>query len=364
MLRSFVPKGALAFLAIATGFGVLPTTAAAQGCEPIRFTTPIDLGGAGQAYQRARQWQLTLAYRRLHSEEFFVGTVEDPSKGPGGQAPTFDIHTFVADIGYSPTDRLQLNLSLPFSTASLSRLGWGQGNSARHGQKATGIGDLSMSGSLWLLNPKRHQGGNASIGLGFKAPTGSHTKSSWFYSATDSVAFPADQTIQPGDGGWGFTFQAHAFQRVMEGLYAYGSGSYLANPRAQTEIVLGPTGPQSTAHWSVPDVYQARLGAAVSVWPSQGLTVSLGGRVDGIPKNDLFGGGDTTTVKRTSRIVYADPGLSLNRGKSSFTLSLPIRLHVNRIKSGLEERTASGPLSQNGGGFARYVLFASYSYRP
>ena len=337
--------------------------AAAQGCEPIRFITPVDLGGEGQAYQRTHQWQLTLAYRRLHSNQFFVGSSEDPTKGPGGAPPEFDIHTFVANVAYSLSDRLTVSVGLPFSTASLNRLGWGAGNPVRHSQRATGIGDVNAMGELWLLNPKSHHNGNVSVGLGFKAPTGSHTKSSWFYSATDSVAFPADQTIQPGDGGWGINVQAQAFQRVFEGFHLYGFGSYLANPRAHTEVFLAPTGPTAAAHWSVPDVYEARLGAAYSVWRDQGLTLSLGGRLSGIPKNDLFGGGDTTAVKRTSQIIYADPGLSLNRGKSSFTLSVPIRLHINRFKSGLEERTASGPLAQNGGGFAKFLFFAGYTYR-
>src|SRR4051812_10567192 len=73
-------------------------SAAAQGCEPIRFSTPVNLGGEGRAYQRAHEWELTLAYRRLASNEFFVGTEEKPALGPGGQAPVFRIHTFVADM--------------------------------------------------------------------------------------------------------------------------------------------------------------------------------------------------------------------------------------------------------------------------
>lgn len=339
-------------------FAVAAEPLSAQGCTPIRFTTPVDLGGQGQAYQRSNQWQATLAYRRLYSNQFFVGTSQDPTKGPGGQPPTHNIHTLVADIGYSPTDRLQLNVSLPFSTASISRLGW-PGTTARHQQRATGIGDVSAMAALWLLDPKSHENGNVSVGLGFKAPTGSHKKSSWFYSASDSVAFPADNTIQPGDGGWGFMLQAQAFQRVREGIYVYGYGAYTANPKDQTEIALAPTGANSLLRWSVPDVYQARLGAAFSVWPDQGLTLSLGGRMDGIPKNDLFGGGDTTAVKRTSQIIYADPGLSLSRGQSNFTLSVPIRLRANRFRSGLEERTGATA----GGGYAKYLIFASYSYR-
>jgi len=71
-MRSFSLKGGFTILAGAAALGLLPSAATAQGCEPIRFTTPIDLGAEGRAYQRAHQWQFTLAYRRLHSNEFLV----------------------------------------------------------------------------------------------------------------------------------------------------------------------------------------------------------------------------------------------------------------------------------------------------
>lgn len=359
-MRSLRLSAVIGMLVGAAGLGFMPTSGAAQGCEPIRFTVPISLGGEGEAYLPSHQWRATLAYRRLHSNQWFVGTSQNTALAPGGESPVFNINTFVADLSYSLSDRIRMGVSLPFSSGSVTRK-WA--DSAHHEQRASGIGDLSVLGEFWLLSPKYHQKGNVSIGLGVKAPTGSHTKSSLFYTATGSVAFPADQTVQPGDGGWGVVLQTQAFQQIREGIFAYGFGSYLANPKGQTEVVFAPTGPASTVHWSVPDVYQARLGAVFSVWPAQGVNLSLGGRMDGIPKRDLLGGGDSTTIKRTSNIIYADPGLSLNRGKSNFTLSVPIRLHVNRMKSGLEERTAAGPLSVNGGGFAKYLVFASYSYR-
>ena len=288
-----------------------------------------------------------------------MGTSDHSDLAPGGEAPVINVHTFVADVSYSLSDRIRVGVSLPFSTGTISRV-WD--DSAHHEQSATGIGDMSATAEVWLLSPLSHQNGNFSVGLGLKAPTGSHTKGSQFYDATGPVPFPADNFIQPGDGGWGVTFQAQAFQRVKEGIFVYGSGSYMASPRAQTEVVLAPTGPAASVHWSVPDVYQARLGAAFSVWPDQGLTLSLGGRMSGIPRRDLFGGGDSTTKKHTSQTIFADPGLSLNRGKSSFTLSVPIRIYANRTKSLLEARS-TGRLAINGGGFAGYLLFASYSYR-
>jgi hypothetical protein len=344
-----------ALLALAAMAGVLlsPRNSAAQGCEPIRFTSPIDLGGEGKPYLPAHEWELSLGYRRLVSNEFFVGTEQNSQAAPGGSSPIFRIHTFVASVGYSISDRFRLRASLPVSSATLTRT-WA--DKAVHQQRATGIGDASLTGDYWLFEPATHRGGNISAGLGVKAPTGSHTVGSKFYTATGAVDFPADQTIQPGDGGWGVLLETQGYRQITERSIAYASGLYMASPKSKSDVQQAPN---SGTYWSVPDVYSARLGGAFSVLPEQGLTLSLGGRVDGIPVHDLIGGGDDSTVKRTSYVLFAEPGLSLTRGKGTFTLSVPYRLKVNRMKSELEQRTNG----VNGGGFAKYLIFAGYSLR-
>jgi len=343
----------VAFLAAAMGPALVASPAMSQGCEPIRFSNPVNLGGEGQAYQRTGEWRLTLAYRRLVSHEWFIGTRESSALAPGGRAPVFRIHTAVADVAYSFNDRLRARASLPVSIGSFSRVG---ADKALHEQKAFGIGDLSVMGESWLFAPRTHRRGNIAVGLGLKAPTGSHKLASQFYTAKGAVDFPADQTIQPSDGGWGVLLQSEAFRQVTERSFAYAFGSYMVSPKAHSDV---PSAPNSGTYWSVPDVYSARLGAAFSVLPDQGLTMSLGGRVDGIPVHDLIGGGDESTIKRTAYVLFADPGVSLTRGKGSFTLSVPYRLRVNRMKSVYEQHTNG----VNGGGFAKYLLFASYSHR-
>ena len=82
----------------------------AQGCEPIRFTTPVNLGSEGKAYQPAREWQLTLAYRNLESEDWYVGSKSSPSRGPFGSPSLFKIHTIVGDVAYSLNDRVHLRM--------------------------------------------------------------------------------------------------------------------------------------------------------------------------------------------------------------------------------------------------------------
>ena len=332
---------ALAFTIIAVGFA--PAGAAGQGCEPIRFTTPVNLGGIGQAYaQSGGQWQLGLSYRHLSSDEFFVGRSQADSMGPGKQAPEFKIHTFVADVGYAFNDQFRLRLAVPFSTAQVVIHAL---NGPSTTQNASGIGDVSLMGEGWVLNPRTHQAGNIGFGLGFKAPTGSHTMK--------SNGTVADQTVQPGDGGWAILLGGQGFHGITERSNAYATGFYMVSPKAESDVKRGGV------PWSVPDVYSARLGASYDVQQDWGLALSLGARFDGIPVHDLVGGGDATTVKRTSQILYADPGLSVGQGKGTFTLSVPVRMWVNREKSELEQATGA----VNGGGFANYLVFVSYAHR-
>ena len=331
----------------------LSSRTSAQGCEPIRFTTPVNLGGEGQAYQPGGEWQLTFAYRRLVSNEWFVGQDENSARAPGGKSPEFRIHTFVADVAYAVSDRYRLRVSVPLSSGSLSRT-WP--DKAVHEQTATGIGDVTMMAEAWTLKPRTHERGNVAVALGVKLPTGSHTISSKFYTAAGGVSFPADQTIQPGDGGWSVLLETRGFRQITERAYGYAFASYMISPKARSDVQWVP---ESGQYWSVPDVYSARVGGAFSVLPDYGLTASLGARIDGIPIHDLLGGGDDDTIKRTAYVVFADPGLSFSRGRSTLTLSVPYRVAVNRQKSLLEQRTGA----LNAGGFAKHLVFAAYTHR-
>ena len=353
MWRDVMSKAGVTLLGMAAVCVIQPRGAAAQGCEPIRFTTPVSLGGQDEAYQPAREWQFTVAYRRLVSSDWFVGTSEKPELAPGGKSPVFRIHTVVADLAYSVSDRHRLKISIPASTGSLTRT-WPDGQV--HEQTAAGIGDVTVMSESWILAPRTHERGNVAIGLGFKAPTGSHTIGSRFYTAAGAVEFPADQTIQPGDGGWAILAHLRGFTEITPRTFGYAFASYMASPKAKSDVEWVP---QSGQFWSVPDVYSARAGAAFSILPEQGLTASLGARIDGIPVRDLLGGGDDDTIKRTAYVIFADPGMSFSSGRSIVTLSVPWRLKVNRQKSLLEQRSSM----LNAGGFAKHLVFASYTHR-
>jgi len=350
--RSQQPRTAAILVAVAALSGSLVERSVAQGCEPIRFMTP-NAGLQNWSLQQAGQWKLALGYRYLYSDQWFVGSTEDSQRAPGGQSPVIRTNTFVADVEYAFSDRLAVHVSVPFSTGTIRRV-YPAYDAELHEQEASGIGDMTVSADLWLMEPSSHQTGNLAFGLGVQLPTGRNEVASSFYTANGPVPFAADQAIQPGGGGWALSLQTRAFLRLFERGFGYLSGAYAFTPEASTNVSWQP----GRELWAVADGYSGRLGLAYSLLPDAGVSVSLGGRIDGTPVRDVLGGGEEA-YRRPGYVVYADPGIALSRGRNYLSLNLPLRLHANRLKNTLEQE--SGQL--NGGGFAKALIFLTYSRR-
>lgn len=346
-LASQRPIHALALMAGTAALGV-PARAAAQGCEPIRFTTPNAV--AAQMSRQAGEWRLTLGYRRLKSDQWFIGSEEASGSGPGGQSPVIKVHTFVADLAYAATDRLTVRLAVPFSVGDFTRV---YPDGAPHDQEANGLGDMTLSGELLLLGPG-NQNRNVAVGLGLTAPTGSNETASQFYTATGPVAFPADQAIQPGGGGWGLTVMTRSYAKLAGPAYGYLSASYTVTPEAESDVYLNPGGPL----WGIADGYSGRLGVSYTVATKAGLVVSMGGRIDGTPVRDLIGGG-SELYRRPGYVVYADPAVGMTLGANDLSLNVPLRLYAKRQRSIYEEQNGG----INGGGFAKSLIFLTWSRR-
>ncbi len=288
---------------------------------PVRFTSP-SLGGHRHSILPAGRFELGLAYRRLSAADWFIRdtlTPSDGSRAPGGQPNIFKINSVDFSVAYGVSERLSLRLTVPTASGTNSRI---HQDGLRHETSGSGIGDINLVGTMWLMDPATHGTGNIAFGLGVKAPTGSHTITGDFGLPSGTVQHTVHPGIQMGDGGWGIILQAQAFRRLAGGLSGYAFVSYQLSPRDTTEVTFTPT---STAPLSVPDVYHARLGLAYAVLPRRGLSASLGLRTDGIPVHDLIGG--SHGFRATARSIFVDPGLSLSIGANDFTLSVPVRIH-------------------------------------
>src|SRR4029434_11165872 len=98
---------------------------------------------------------------------------------------------------------------------------------------------------------------------------------------------------------------------------------------------------------------RCRVSAAVHyiVWPSQGLSISIGGRIDGIPATDLWGESDG--FRRAGYAFYVDPGLNWSFGKNVLSVSVPVAVRRNL------ERTQYS----FSGGFADFLVVAGFSHQ-
>ena len=317
---------------------------------PVRFTTP-SLGGQGElqvADLTAHQWRLAVGYRHLHADQLFVGTDLVPTNKP----LIIDIHSVDVTAAYAVTSRFSLSLTVPFVSGMQSRF---YADSARHAVTALGLGDITVVGSTWLLDP-HNRSGNVALGLGVKAPAGAHgAKDEYFLANGTAIQYAVDQSIEPGDGGWGVIVQLQAYRRAFPHATAYLTGSYLINPRRLSDVAKDPGG---AVYWSVPDVYSGRLGLVYALFPQHGISVSLGARMDGQPVRDLIGGGDMG-FRRPGYSVSLDPSVGFTTGANQFTVSGPIRLSANRKASVLDLQSGK----HGGGDFASGLIFVSYARR-
>jgi len=258
----------------------------AQGCMPIRYTSP-SLGAIDNVYLNDHEWQFGIAYRFLHASDLYTGHRYSPEDAPGGQPILIQVHTVSLNATYAFSRRFSLSLQLPFATGSESTI---HQDGLRHAQRATGIGDASVLGNVWLFSPLEHSRGNVLLTLGVKAPTGIHDgKDSYYVAPGQPLKVIASNSIQDGDGGWGIALQTDIFQRIANRMSFYAAGSYLISPKQHINLpVSGAPGPVAN-FIAVTDEYSAHAGFSYALLPRHGLAASLGGRVDGIPVHDLVG---------------------------------------------------------------------------
>src|SRR3712207_5452010 len=120
---------------------------------------------------------------------------------------------------------------------------------------------MSVGAKIWVLDPGREDRPrqNIAFGFGVKLPTGNE-------GVTDVVngqTVVVDQSIQLGDGGFGFTLSTDMYKRLWR-TTLYGSGIYLFNPRNTNGVRTG-RGRASEAIMSVADQYLARAGVIVPI---------------------------------------------------------------------------------------------------
>ena len=356
IVRTRCAIGVASFAAVLAG----AAQAFAQGCILIRESAPV-IGNMSSTYLRPGEWEVDLSLRGSTADRHYSLDVFQAQRTALGTFVINKQRLAIVNVSHTFTPRISAAFSVPFVSAS-----WSIPSpvSPTPGPRATqhggGVGDVSAIGRVWLLDPASHSGRNVSLGLGFKAPTGKAHDTDTFVDITgaNSAIKAVDQSVQPGDGGWGTQLEIQGFSRLGR-AFAFGSANYLINPRNMNttpSILVGIGRPSATAPLrnqnSVPDQFIVRGGAGVPVW--KGLGASLAVRVEGVPRYDLIGRSDG--FRRPGREVFLEPGISYSRGRSSVQFNLPRALY--RYRAPDPYTGANGDAT-----FPDWVMLGSYSYR-
>jgi hypothetical protein len=343
----------------------------------IRNNAPV-FGANASPYQEPGEWHVSVTARNLVSNDHYNGTVEQHERQERQNYITNRQN--LIDIGISRvlTPRVSVAIGVPFVYSA-----WAfrdpasplPGPRIEEPQWGRGLGDISVSGRYWLFDPGTHLDWNLAAGAGLKMPTGNEAYQDTFVNVQGAVpgilGNPVanfvrredrqyvDQSVQPGDGGWGLMMEAHGFWRVSR-VFLFASGSYLANPRDTNDtpsilatLGIPAVGPrEGLGVNSVPDQYMARVGGTVPV--IKGFSASLAWRMEGLPRYDLLG--DSHGWRRPGTAMFIEPGVSYSSGPHTISLNVPLAYYYNRH---------TNPYTDNPGDatFPRHIFLTSYSFR-
>src|SRR5258706_10314018 len=244
-----------------------PRAALAQGCILIRQSAPV-IGSLSSTYMRPGEWQLDVSFRNSTADRHCSLDVEQVQRQQLGTNVINPQQQTLFNLSHAVNERVSFSVAVPIVVAT-----WGiprpltppGPRATEHGQ---GLGDISAIARYWVFDPSKHSSRNLSVGLGFKAPTGNQNQYDVYNDNTGAnpTSKPIDQSIEPGDGGWGAQLEFQGFARVSR-TFVFGSLNYLLNP---SDINEAPSGRSAGLYQrdfnSVPDQYVARVGVGVPVW--------------------------------------------------------------------------------------------------
>ena len=255
-------------------------------------------------------------------------------------------------VSYAITRRFSTTLSIPFQFATRrsslrdervpSPVDPEDGRVIGHYYtEANGLGDIKLLGTMWLFDPETSPKHNVSVGLGVKFPTGekdARDERLEFDEDTETIVAElrnVDNSIQPGDGAWGIIFDLYGFREVVENVNVFAAATYIAEPETDAGVISGNL-ETSDEIWSTADTYLFRAGFGYTFLPKYGLTLTLGGRMEGTPSEDIFGSSEGR--RRPGFAVSIEPGLVFTKNGWFASFSAPVALYRNREVSVADAR--------------------------
>ncbi|WP_263382601.1 hypothetical protein [Granulicella arctica] len=348
----------LAVIATLASISLAGTQAIAQGCVAAHSTQHTmdelvnPIGGfneSGGGYKGLSIHNLTvdIGYRVFNSNKYFIGDAEI------ARPTTVRNHQNIFDVGveYKFTPRWSFIADVPVYNGTRNQIYAPVGI-----YQVSGLGDLTVGAQAWIFRPPTENGGNVAVSASLKIPTGIDNATGSGVLNGQTIKATADQSMQPGDGGWGLLVATQGYKSIWRRADAYYQAQYLLNPRDTNGVATFRTQPGQGV-MSVTDQYLYRVGISQGVPKARGLTMSLGVRGEGVPVRDLLG--DSNGFRRPGSILSLDPGLIFQAKKMILSVNGPWALHRNRPPSvpELQNGTLNGDAF-----FADYSVIASISH--
>jgi len=338
---------ALIAMALASGRAI------AQGCvaahsnqRPMDQLVKSDAGGSSSGWS-IHNLTVDIGYRVFNSNKYFQGTKEI------ARPNAVENHQNIFDIGvsYRLSPRWSLIADVPVFNGTRNQIYPPVGIF-----QVSGLGDITIGAQSWIFRPPTENGGNIAVSASLKIPTGINDATGSALYKEKIVKATADQSMQPGDGGWGFALGTQAYKALWSRSDVYLEGQYLFNPENTNKVATFRSQP-GQGFMSVTDQYLYRAGLSQGVPKVRGLAVSLGVRGEGVPVRDLLGGSDG--FRRPGAIVSLDPGFMFNFRRSVLSVNGPWALYRNRPPSvpEIQNHTTNGDAF-----FADYTVIVSLSH--
>ena len=360
-------------LALAAATVAAPDTTFAQGCVAARgagMTCSPNHIHTGDNLPPSSGFQVNVGYRWLNSDRHFTGSHEDKERQEEGSEVINKSHFTDVTLSYAFNPRFSASFTIPFVLHDRSQVVRSNDTARtmlqRFHTQSSGIGDVRLEGNGWILDPTTHMKGNVLIGVGVDMPTGEKDAKDTFgvFRNGQIVAEErtVDQSIQPGDGGWGLILSMYGYQQIVPRLNAFVNGAYTITPEEKNGVPTYRSNPFE-AEMSIADSYMGRAGLEYVLWPKHGLTLSLAGRIEGVPVYDAIGGSEG--FRRPGFAMSIEPGIMAAYKSWSVGLYAPVALYRNRERSvpDKQQTAATGTFRHGDSAFADYLIMFNLTKR-
>jgi hypothetical protein len=345
-------KKTLILLACA-GIALGGSKAQSQGCVAAHSNQRVqdelvstDAGGTVSPFW-LHNLTLDIGYRVFNSNKYFQGTNEIP------RPSAIENHQNIFDIGieYRMSPRWSIIADVPVYNGTRDQKYPPTGIF-----QVSGLGDITVGAQRWFFRPPTENGGNVALSIALKIPTGIDDATGSASYQGKIIKATADQSMQPGDGAWGFNVGTQAYKSLWRHASAYGQATYLFNPEDTNGVPTFRSQPGQSV-MSVTDQYLYRAGVSQGVPKVRGLAMSIGIRGEGVPVRDILGSSDG--FRRPGFILSVDPGLMFNFKRDTFSINGPWALYRDRPPSVPE---IQNNITNGDAFFADYTIVASISH--